>query len=225
VLLGVTPELATLDWPADTSLLAIDKSEAMIQSVWPSWGVPPRAAVRCADWLAMPLDDASVDLVVGDGVYSALVHRDYAALTAQVRRVLRPAGLFVARAFVAPPEREPVRHVADELRSARIGSFHAFKWRLAMALQASLAEGVCVGDVWRVWSDLCPDREALAAKLGWELATIASIDAYRGAATRYTFPTREELRAELASAFDERACHVPGYELGERCPSLVLTAR
>ena len=51
---------------------------------------------------------------------------------------------------------------------------------------------------------------------------IATIDAYRGAPACYSFPTLAELRAVLAGAFSEQACRMLDYELGERCPILLL---
>ena len=44
LLLGVTPEIATLNWPAKTFLTAVDKSEAMIEVVWPG-NIPGRRTV------------------------------------------------------------------------------------------------------------------------------------------------------------------------------------
>jgi len=42
---------------------------------------------------------------------------------------------------------------------------------------------------------------------------------------RYTFPTLAEARAALRDDFSEIACGLPGYELGERCPTFVLAPR
>ncbi len=54
---------------------------------------------------------------------------------------------------------------------------------------------------------------------------IDSIDVYRGAGSRLIFPTLRETRALLAADFRELECHVPGYELGERCVTLLLAPR
>ena len=42
LLLGVTPELYHLPWPKGTDLLAVDRSQAMIETVWPG----PKEAVQ-----------------------------------------------------------------------------------------------------------------------------------------------------------------------------------
>src|SRR5207248_8807639 len=46
LILGVTPELYRLRWPAGTDLAAADHTRSMIDAVWPG----PRSAVVCADW-------------------------------------------------------------------------------------------------------------------------------------------------------------------------------
>jgi hypothetical protein len=78
VLLGVTPELAACRWPAGTRLTAVDNSRAMIDALWPAPGVPDGAQVLCADWRAMPIADGSIDVVVGDGCYTAAAQRSAA---------------------------------------------------------------------------------------------------------------------------------------------------
>lgn len=222
LLMGVTPELATLRWPAGTRLTAVDHSLAMIAAVWPR--APAGAA--CAEWSALPLPDASHDIVVGDGCFVVLAHPEgYDALTAEVRRVLRADGLFTIRIYVRPEEREPLSAIFDSLHNGRIGSFHVFKWRLAMALHGGLGEGVRLADVWDAWHAAVPDPEALAARLGWPRESVLTIDAYRDVATRYTFPTLAEARANLERSFIESGCHFPVYELGERCPTLILRPR
>jgi SAM-dependent methyltransferase len=225
LVLGVTAEIATLEWPAGTSLVAIDNCEGMIRAAWPTAGLVEHARAVCADWRAMPVEDGGADIVAGDGSFNALAWTDYATVASEARRVLDSGGACVVRVFLAPDRREEVRAIADHLWTGRIGSFHAFKWRLAMALQRSIEEGVRLADVWDTWHALCPDPGALAAKLGWELPVIETIDSYRGAAHCYTFPTLAEWRTAIAPWFTERAQHAPSYELGERCPTFVLERR
>src|SRR5512147_2066255 len=63
VLLGVTPEIATMPWPAATRMVAVDVSRAMIRGVW-SGAALGHAAV-CASWTALPLADGSEHLAIG----------------------------------------------------------------------------------------------------------------------------------------------------------------
>ncbi|HTM23481.1 MAG TPA: class I SAM-dependent methyltransferase [Kofleriaceae bacterium] len=221
LLLGVTPEIATMAWPPGTALLAVDHSPAMIRRVWP--GRRAGAAVVCASWTALPTADASFDLVIGDGCFTPLPYPEVQRqVLAAVHRVLRAGARFVGRFFVRPEHPEPLAAVVDDLRRGAIGNFHVFKWRLAMALHGDLDQGVRLADVWTAWRAAVPDPAALAAARGWPPPVVATIDAYREVTTRYTFPTLTELRAQLtAAAFTELACHVPAYELGDRCPTLI----
>jgi hypothetical protein len=97
-----------------------------------------------------------------------------------------------------------------------------FKWRLAMALHGGLEEGVRLADIWDAWHAAVPRPDELARRLGWPLPEILTMDDFRNVQARYTFPTLAEVRAFAAARFEERGCHFPEYELGERCPTLVL---
>lgn len=222
LLLGVTPEIASMDWPAGTRLLAVDRCQGMIAGVWQAPALA-QAEVQCADWLDLPLPDHSRDLAVGDGCFTLLPYPDgYQALFGSLRRVLRDDGLLVMRFFVRPPQAESGDRVFDDLLAGRIGNFHVFKWRLAMALHGSSEQGIRLADIWDAWHDAGIDTAALAARLGWMPESIATIDVYRDVQTRYTFPTLDEVRAIAADCFAEQSCHVGDYELAERCPTLTF---
>lgn len=222
VLLGVTPELVSMAWPSHTRLLAIDRSPGMIRSVLPGLSGNHVDAV-CGNWLDLPLPAASVDCVVGDGCFTVLeslaAHR---ALSREVRRVLNQDGFFVIRLFVQSPERETADQVFDELSAGTISNFHVFKWRLAMALQKSQQSGVGVNEIWRRWQQAGISPQLLSRRTGWRVEEIRTIEAYRDAPARYTFPTLEQAREVLHTDFTELACHIPDYELGRRCPTLLL---
>ncbi|MCW5574455.1 MAG: hypothetical protein KIT13_00035 [Burkholderiales bacterium] len=223
LLCGVTPEIAGMRWPTGTRLVAVDHSRPMIAGVWPAAAAPGIAV--CGDWLSLPLADASQQLLVGDGCHSLLVGRDrHAAFTRELRRVAAPGALLLMRHFTRPEAAEPVAAVVDDLWRGRIGNFHVFKWRLAMALHGTPEQGVRLGDIWNAWREAVPDPEVLAAQLGWRTDVIATIDNYRDVDTRYTFPTRAEARG-FAAGFDVVAEHLPDYELGERCPTLAMRPR
>lgn len=224
LLLGVTPEIANLHWPASANLLAADHSFAMLSTVWQGRSLRHVSAHGvCADWKRLPLADQSRDLVIGDGCFSMQVsqpsYRDFAASLA---RVLRPGGVFLIRLFLRPDQAELVAQVFADLEGGRIGVFHAFKWRLAQALQENIEQGVKLADIWAQWHANVPDPARLAAKLNWRPEIIATIDAYRGLDTRYSFPSLGEVRAIMAGAFRETGCHFPAYELGERCPIMIF---
>lgn len=212
LLLGVTPEVAALPWAG--ALLAVDRSQPMIREVWPG---PAGASVVCADWRWLPLASGRFDLVVGDGCASVFAWPgEYRALGAEMRRVLVAGGRLVLRLFTSPEAREDVRDLAGDLRAGRVRNFHAFKWRLAMALQPSTEAGVRLGDIWDAWRSIRPAEEIDGAD---------TIDAYRGSDVRYSFPTLAQHRAALGQGFSELACVTGSYELAERCPTLILERR
>ena len=223
LLLGVTPEIATMSWPAGTRLLAVDRSQAMIRGVWPGAALGHMAV--CSAWAALPLPDRTQDLLIGDGSFSALTADAYTAMMQNLRRVIRPQGLVLMRFFTRPDRPEAPASAFADLRAGRIGSFHAFKWRLAMALHGSLDAGVRLADIWSAWHDAIPDPEEVARERGWPLPAVLTIDDFRGVGARYTFPTLAEARAVMAAGFEEASCHFPTYELGERCPILVFRPR
>jgi SAM-dependent methyltransferase len=220
VVLGVTPELVAMRWPARTRVLAVERSRDVIGALFP--GGEHAGAVQ-ADWRALPVEDRSIDLVVGDGSLSNLrFPGDYEVLADELARVLRPGGRVALRLFAAPAEPESLAEVAAALHAGRIGSFHALKWRLAMAAQPG-EHNLPVTDILRAFDEVVPDRAALAAATGWPTDVIASIDVYRGSALVYSFPTRGEVRAALAPALELEHFHQPSYELGDRCPTVVLS--
>ncbi len=181
-----------------------------------------RGPAVCGDWRRLPLADGSQHLLIGDGCYSLLVGREsYAAFAAELRRVAAKDAMLAMRYFVRPEQAEPVGRVVDDLWQQRIGNFHVFKWRFAMALHGTLEEGVRLGDIWNAWCDAVPDPARLAAQLGWRPEVVHTIHNYRDVDTRYSFPTLAEARA-LIGEFAIVAIHTPAYELGDRCPTLIM---
>jgi SAM-dependent methyltransferase len=226
VLLGMTAEIAAMRWPPGTSLFAVDRNLAMIRQLWAGSARAAPALAMNGDWRSLPFADAAMSFVLGDGCHAMMpAADDYDRLSAEVSRVLAPGGVFLARLFVRPPRNESLDEVFAALDRREIGNFHVFKWRLAMAVPCDDFGAVGVDDVWRAWRDRGVDRDALAAKLGWPRRVIDTIDVYRGAPARYSFPTLARARAQLAPYFEEQACFAAPYELGERCPTLVLKPR
>jgi SAM-dependent methyltransferase len=225
VLLGVTPEIAGMRWPSGTTLLAVDRCMGMIRGIWPCTGIPDRLVV-CGDWFSLPVADGSCGLVLGDGCLTLIPYPDgYARALATVVRALAPQGILSMRYFCRPEVSETLAAVVADLETGRIGNFHILKWRLAMALHGSATEGVSVGVIWETFNAAVSDRDALAADLGWPRAAIDTIDVYRGVDTRYFFPTLVEIRELTEPLFQELSVDVPGYELGDRCPTVFYEVR
>jgi len=222
LLLGVTPEIASLDWQLPVNLCAVDHSKDMIQAVWP--GDSDSRQAICADWLHLPWEGSTFDIAVGDGCLTLMNYPDdYVRLGASVAACLKPDGLFLIRLFCRPESAETVDAVFDDLWSRRIGNFHVFKWRLAMALQGNCSTyGIRVADIWETYHERIPDPSALAAITGWPIEEIMTINVYRGSQAIYTYPRVEEVIDALSGQFSCVEQKTGHYELAERCPLLVL---
>lgn len=224
MVLGVTPEIAGMRWPSGTQLVAVDHAPEMIRGIWPGAG-RKRPAV-CAEWHSLPLSDGSLYIVIGDGCFTVLDYpAAYRAVARELRRVLNGNGMLLLRFTARPDVPESPGAVFDALSRGRIGNFHAFKLRLAMAMQASAEAGVRLEDVHRAWREAGVEPGQLAQERGWPLPVVLTIDAYRDVPARHTYPTLAEVRAVMAAEFEEIACEVPGYELGERCPTFAFRPR
>lgn len=226
LLLGVTPELAEMVWDPPFQLLAVDQSPGMVEGVWP--GDTPSRRAQVADWLSLSGLDGAFALALGDGVFTLLEYPiGYRALATVLARVVGPGGLLCLRLFCRPAAaaREPVARVFDALFGGRIGNFHVFKWRLAMALQESASHSVRLADIWDVFHAKVPSFAALAAHTGFPETEIATIEGYRGIQDRYSYSTEQEVLDVLEPAFELLQVWYPDYELGERCPHLTLRRR
>lgn len=225
-LLGVTPEIATLRWPQELELLAVERVQAMIDAVWP--GDTDRRRAICADWLDAPFPDQSFDLAVGDGCLTAVGFPDeLSRLLASVHRCLRRDGYLMLRLFCRPDVAETPNAVIAALQSGAPGSFHAFKWRLAMAVQGMAdAPDVAVDAVWQIWNAAQIDMRALAEARGWLPEQVRTIEFYRGSPARYNFMRFDDTIRHLQQAgFDLLATRTGSYELAERCPHVLLRKR
>ena len=224
LLLGVTPEIVTMRWPAGTRLLALDLSEAMIRNVWPR-ETSRNAVVARANWRSMPVADAAYDLAIGDGVLLWQKYPDDAlALAAEVRRVLQEAGALVMRLFAKPDTDESIEAVVDDLRRGRIPNSAALHLRVGMALHRDVRSGLRLGDAYDVWHAAVPDEETLLASLGWPPEQIGTFEVYRGLDTTVAYPTVAELTGLFAPHFRLTECRLPGYDARGMFPVLMFRA-
>jgi SAM-dependent methyltransferase len=232
LLLGVTPEIAAQNWGVPVDLTAVDISQAMINSVWP--GDTPARRALCADWLELPnyglartVAEHAFDMILADGVFVLLDYRTgHEKLARSVQRCLKSDGLFLVRPFLRPTVVEPWENIFAELWGKRIGSFHAFKWRLLMSLQGDdVRQGVAVVKAWEKYHGQVSSHAHLAEVTGWPVEVIETIDAYQNSPTVYTFPSMDEL-IEIVSPYLLCTGQETGrYELAERCPMLSFKPR
>ncbi len=218
LLLGVTPEIVGLAWPAGTDLLAAEKSQPMIDRFWPG-NLPGRRQVVRENWFNLKLEDHSLDLVVGDGVLTSLNYPDqYCQLARLISRWLKPEGRLILRVFARPPKPDSWTEILADLKAARISKFDILKWRLAMVLQKDIREGVVLNEVYRAWATLEREHALLLSQAGWPRATMDTIKLYDGRMERYTFPTVEELDEAFLPVLQRVSWVEPGYDFGHCCP-------
>jgi hypothetical protein len=221
LMFGVTPEIASLDWPAGTRLLAVEKSQPMINLVWPG-NIPGRRDVIHENWFDLSLADCSQEIVIGDGVLTALAWPEQQHVFARmVARWLKTDGRLILRVFVRRLEGETQEEILADLQARRIPTFDILKWRLAMMLQPSVTDGVALDSVYRAWEDLERNHPQLLALTGWPAATMDTIRLYSGRTQRYAFPTMEELTAAFSPFLVPEEIIIPRYEFGQCCPIVI----
>jgi hypothetical protein len=225
LLLGVTPELAAMTWAEQCTLLAADGCLPMLQAVWPG-DVPQRRWAICADWRKLPLYPSSLDVVAGDGSANCLRYPDGLRVMASgLRDLIAYGGRLVLRCYLQRELPETPEEVFGDVNNPALPSFHHFKFRLLMAMQADATRGVRVNEVYRAWRAHLNNGASVHLRPGWEARDVETIEFYRDADTIHTFPTLDQFRMVLDEFFDEIAIHTPRYTLGERCPTLVLSPR
>jgi len=221
VLLGVTPELAAI--LSRTHNVEVDHSTRMLTWSWTKFPRGHLAMPLAARWTALPIKDRSVDAVFGDGCNIQLEFPGaYRIWFAEMARVLRPGGRVVLRVYVAPDAAESPATVIDDLTHGRIGNANVLRMRLFMALQRQAATGIELSDLADYWSSLAIEKKTLTAKFGWPAAEIDIFDMFKALNLRYSFPTWRELEETFSGCFAELERHIPGYEIGGRCPTIVL---
>jgi SAM-dependent methyltransferase len=182
-----------------------------------------------ADWKALPLEASSRDVVLCDGGLQLLAYpHGLEELATSLRRVIAPGGIFVVRLFVPPAVREMPEAVLADLLVGRVASTNHLKLRLGMALHEDARRGVGLRQVWDALHCVAPDLQHLAARLGWPPEHLLAINTYRDRQTRYHFPDLPELCESFCmtnGGFASERTYRPTYELGDRCPTVVLRRR
>jgi hypothetical protein len=217
LLLGSTVEYAALG----SRIIAMDMTFPMVAGLWRQ-GDPSRLGIQ-ADWTSMPVRSHTVGHLLGDGSLNAVPWSVLPAMIEEVRRVLQPRGALIARVFCRPRARETLEDIRRDVIDRRVGSFHALKWRVAMAmLDDEGGSDIAVKDIRRVLMAGYPDREELCRVTGWNRAEVDTIDAYENSDAIYNFPTDAMIAALLRRWFAEvELVRCGTYPLAERCPIIV----
>lgn len=225
LMLGVTPGVARMQWPLASQVVAVEKSQAVVDALWPG-DVPHVRKALCASWLDIPWEKKAFDVAVGDGSLSTCrFPEDVRELSRYLADMLVDDGVLVARTYVRPEVQESVGAVFEALFGGESMNVDCFKMRLYVAMQRSLAEGVAVRDAVEILDRFGLDRSAMKERLGWSDAAIEPFSKWRFSDAVYSFPTLDELLAVLNERFTEVSVTFPGYELGNCCPTVVMRSR
>lgn len=225
-LLGVTAGIAAMRWPAGTRLVAADWSTNMLKLVWRGASATASASAVCADWRELPFASGTVDLVAGDGCYTAMGTLDgAAALNAELHRVLRPGGAVLMRCFCRPAHGLEVDGLFAQLDAGRFRNLDLFRWLLAMALQRDAATGVAVRRIGEEWARRVPEARALQARMAWTDDALTNMERMASSTMTYNFASLDELLRTAAPAFEVLERDTPDYAWGELFPRIVLRAR
>jgi hypothetical protein len=223
LLLGVTPEIAALSWPAGTRLLAVEKSQPMIDIVWPG-DIPNQRQVICENWFDLRNQQGAFDIAIGDGFLTSMAYPDQSVqMSRQVSQWLKSDGLLILRAFVRPEKKETLEEILADLTANAVPTFDTLKWRLAMAIQKDTARGIAVADIHRAWVDIETKYPHLPERAGWPRANVNTIKLYDGRPDIYAFPTVNELNQALSVHLEQVSETFPKYHFGNSCP--ILTYR
>lgn len=217
LLLGSTLEYAALG----PDIVALDASFSMMAELWRDTE-PSRPAIQC-DWTNMPVASQSVAHVLGDGSLNAVSTAVLSEILQEVARVLKPEGSLVARVFCRPPRAERAEDIQRDVAFGGAGSFHALKWRVAMAaLPDPAASDIAVSTIRDAVIAQYPDRDTLCRITGWSRAEVDTLDVYDGSSVVYNFPTEAAIFALLGRWFASvEIVHCGSYPLAERCPILL----
>jgi SAM-dependent methyltransferase len=224
MILGVTPEFSQMEIPEGCELIAVDSCKEMIENVWPEMPCPNRKAVL-ANWLDLPFENHSCDIVLGDGVFGTMRYpTESKNFLRSVRNVLHPNGLFIFRTFLRDDTTETPKDVFDAVLDGEIKTLNTFKFRLIRSVQPDLKTGAKYHHVWEALVNEGPDFGLLTKKTGWSIQEVETMKLYNGAEFVLTYPTLFELRNILKQEnYEEIECFCPDYELGEFCQTLVFT--
>jgi hypothetical protein len=194
----------------------------MLHEVWPGNLPAVRAAIE-AEWSRLPLAADSCDLVLGDCSFTAVRFPEgHRAVLKMAAKLVSPGAMLVIRYRVRPPIAQSIQEIFDVPHAGPNDSFHAFKMRLAMALQPSSPQGVTMNEIWDAFERRVTNRSQWGRQYGWPRTDIDTIDLYRGKSVRFWFPTLDELRSVHAERFVEQAMHATEGESGRRYPIFEL---
>lgn len=217
LLLGMTPEIVDLNWPEGSRLVVADRSEAMIHGFWPG-DIPGVREICRKDWLELPFEAGSFDLVLGDGVFNLMAYPDgFQALGRTASELLAADGKLCVRVFLQSEPREESGALVQEIKDSERVDFYGMRLRIASSLQNSTEEGYLLTKA---------SLDAFLEEQGVAMKTLIAKSGYRppgvaaksGGGLRITYPTADEFTATLGEWFTCESLHHGSHPLAHRTP-------
>lgn len=112
-----------------------------------------------------------------------------------------------------------------DLRAGNVKRFDILKWRLGMAIQENVQQGVIVDEIYHAWKRIEAQWPSLPKEAGWPRPTVDTIKLYEGRNDRYAFPTIDEINDVFSIYLKPVSAAFPDYDFGECCPTLVYCRR
>ncbi len=217
LILGVTPELANLDWPADTELKALDGSGEMVSAVWDR----SRGQAIVGSWTATPIETDSQDVIVCDGGVGLLSYPDgQSELLREMVRLLAPGGVFAARLFAPGNCPDSMEQLQADLERGAVPSLDMLKFRLWGLLQADVASGVRPAEVVSTIERFVGDAATLSRRFGWPAAHVETLELHRHNDARYCLSNADTLGwlAGPVPGLEMLETRYPDHAVGAGCP-------
>ncbi len=103
LVLGVTPEIrdALAEFGYETTCIDLNKEMILAMNSLIKVKNPAENIVN-ENWLSNSLQDNSFDVVLGDAILPNVPWSEWKTLLSEVKRVLKPNGVFITRAFCVP---------------------------------------------------------------------------------------------------------------------------
>lgn len=225
LVLGVTPDIVKLDWPAGTEVTAVDRSEGMIAAFW-AGDVPGQRRLVRADWLAMPFEPGSFHFVFGDNVFNAMDYpQGYRALADTIGRIVKSEGLFIVRVLCQAKPKEYGPDIVAAYRAGQLTDYHQFRFRMMTASQVSAEEGLYTSkeSIDSTMEEHGVSMQEVYKRTGYQpprpppSLAIVPMSPYK-----VTYPTVAEFRREILHRFVEVGIRHGDHPLAHRTPVFAL---
>lgn len=130
LVLGATPELRDIVLSYNHHLTTVDRDTKMLEakSKLMHYQHHPNETVVISNWLAIHFPDNTFDVILGDGVLTALTQEDQKTLLDILHRILKPTGYLLLREGAVVhrrPRYTPAMHV-HQYRSGQYTLFDLF---------------------------------------------------------------------------------------------------